>query len=143
MENNSMKNILIPIDFSKYSERAAKEAVRIFTDSEHFHFLYVLPLYYADIWDFADVDRMDQIKGDSEKKMVDFIKSLNISNKIRVDHAIVDGDPARNIIDLANSGKFDIVVMGHRGHSVAEDFIIGSVAMKVISKSKIPVMVIK
>jgi Universal stress protein UspA and related nucleotide-binding proteins len=143
MENNSMKNILIPIDFSKYSERAAKEAVRIFTDSEHFNFIYVLPLYYADIWDFADIDRMNKIRKDSEEKMVNFIKSLKIPDTIKVDYAIIDGDPARNIIELANSGKFDLVVMGHRGHSVAEDFIIGSVAMKVISKSKIPVMIIK
>ncbi len=143
MENKLVRNILIPIDFSKYSEKAAKEAVRLLPDSEHFHFVYVLPLYYADIWDFADPNRLDYVKKDAEKKITEFIKSLNIPDHIKVDHAIIDGDPARNIIDLANSGKFDMVVMGHRGHSVAEDFIIGSVAMKVISKSSIPVMVIK
>jgi Universal stress protein UspA and related nucleotide-binding proteins len=113
MENKYIKNILIPVDFSKYSEKAAKEAVRIFTDSEHFNFIYVLPLYYADIWDFADIDRMNKIRKDSEEKMVNFIKSLKIPDTVKVDYAIIDGDPARNIIELANSGKFDLVVMGH------------------------------
>ncbi len=143
MDNKLVRNVLIPIDFSKYSEKAAKEAIRLLPDSEHFHFIYVLPSSYADIWDFADTDRLDYIKNDAEKKITEFIKSLNIPDNIKVDHAIIEGDPAKNIIDLANSGEFDMVVMGHRGHSVAEDFIIGSVAMKVISKSSIPVMVIK
>lgn len=141
--SKKFKNILVPIDFSKFSEKAAREAVNIYQDAEHFHFLYALPLYYADIWDFADVGRMDQIREDAEKKIIEFIASLKIPANIKIDHEVANGEPSRKILEEANSGKYDIVVMGHRGHSVAEDFIIGSVAMKVISKSSIPVMIIK
>ncbi|MEM2489483.1 MAG: universal stress protein, partial [Thermoplasmata archaeon] len=79
----------------------------------------------------------------AENKMKMFISKLNLPNKYKVDYAIADGDPARVIIDLANSGKFDAVVLGHRGYSYIEDFFIGSVTLKVISKVNIPVIVIK
>ncbi|MGC8618869.1 MAG: universal stress protein, partial [Thermoplasmata archaeon] len=63
------RNILIPVDFSKYSERAAQEAVKQFSDSEHFHFFYVLPLYYGDIWDFSSSENVSKIREDAERRL--------------------------------------------------------------------------
>jgi len=36
-----------------------------------------------------------------------------------------------------------MIMMGHRGYGYVEDFFIGSVTLKVISKSPIPVLVVR
>ena len=110
---------------------------------ETLNFLYVVPLSVKELEDFITEDYTKSAKKIAENKMKMFISKLNLPNKYKVDYAIADGDPARVIIDLANSGKFDAVVLGHRGYSYIEDFFIGSVTLKVISKVNIPVIVIK
>lgn len=138
-----MKNILVAVDFSTYSERAARQAVTLFADSKHFQFVYVLPLTYADLWSLPSIQNMKEIREKSEKKMDELIKSLNMPSESTAEYGILEGDPAERIIGLANSGKYDIVVMGHRGHSLVGDLLVGSTVMKVMSKAKIPVTVIK
>jgi len=44
---------------------------------------------------------------------------------------------------MANSKKFDIIVIGSRGQSGLKEVFLGSVARAIVHKSKIPVLVIK
>ncbi|MGC9138464.1 MAG: universal stress protein [Thermoplasmata archaeon] len=138
-----MKNVLFPVDFSCNTESIVKKALEAFPEIEGIYFLYVVPLSVKELEDFITENYIQEAKKLAEKKMITFIKNLEIPKKYTVDYAIADGDPARVIIDLANSGKFDALIMGHRGYSYLEDFFIGSVTVKVISKVNIPVIVIK
>ncbi len=138
-----MKNVLIPVDFSKGSEDFVKKGLSLFQDIETINFLYVVPLSVKEFTEYIDPDSISFAKSVAEKKMTEFIKDLNLDKKYKVKYAITDGDPARVIIDLANEGKFDAIIIGHRGYSYVEDFFIGSVTLKVISKVNIPVIVIK
>ncbi|MFP3317743.1 MAG: universal stress protein [Thermoplasmata archaeon] len=138
-----MKNVLFPIDFSCNTESVIKKAIEIIPELENIYFLYVVPLSVKELEDFVTEDYIKSSKEIAENKMKSFIRNLNLPNKFKIDYAITDGDPARVIIDLANSGKFDAIVLGHRGYSYIEDFFIGSVTLKVISKVNIPVVVIK
>jgi nucleotide-binding universal stress UspA family protein len=138
-----MKNVLFPIDFSCNTESVIKKSIEIIPELENIYFLYVVPLSVKELEDFVTEDYIKSSKEIAENKMKSFIRNLNLPNKFKIDYAITDGDPARVIIDLANSGKFDAIVLGHRGYSYIEDFFIGSVTIKVISKVNIPVVVIK
>jgi len=53
------------------------------------------------------------------------------------------GDPAKVILERADSGNFDMIIMGHRGYGYIRDFFVGSVTVKVIAKSPIPVLVVR
>ena len=44
---------------------------------------------------------------------------------------------------LANTGKFDLLVMGSHGHSSLGNLVMGSVATKVMSQVKIPVLLVR
>lgn len=138
-----VKRVLVPVDFSLRSEKAAKEAMKLFPDCEGFNFLYVLPLRYIDVIDTEGVDKAEKMKEESEKKINDFVNSLNIGGSREVKCFVEGGDPAGAILKIANGGEIDAVVMGHRCHTVTEDFIIGSVTHKVISKANVPVVVVK
>lgn len=60
------------------------------------------------------------------------------------DEIIIEkGDPARLIVQTAERGNFDLIVMGTHGHGAMADVLIGSTAKQVIRKSPLPVMVIR
>lgn len=138
-----VNRVLVPVDFSLRSEKAAKEAIKLFPNCQGFNFLYVLPLRHLDVIDKEGVDKAEKMKKESEKKINDFVNSLNIDGSREVKCLVEGGDPAEVILRIANSGQIDAVVMGHRCHTVTEDFIIGSVTHKVISKVNVPVVVVK
>jgi nucleotide-binding universal stress UspA family protein len=53
------------------------------------------------------------------------------------------GHVAESIADLAEEGKFDLVVMGSRGHGDMVNLVLGSVATKVLAKCSKPVLLIR
>ncbi len=53
------------------------------------------------------------------------------------------GDPAHEIVALADAGAFDIIAIGTHGHTALENLVMGSVATKVLAASKIPVLLVK
>jgi nucleotide-binding universal stress UspA family protein len=53
------------------------------------------------------------------------------------------GDPHPQIIKTAEDGKFDLIVMGHRGLNPLQRLFIGSVAKRVIEDTPCSVLVIK
>ncbi len=137
-----MFRLLIPIDFSQDSKEFVEEGFRILPQVDEASFIYVVPLGMKELEDFMEKDDLKLAKEKAEKKMKLFLGSLNIkAGKIK--HSIADGDPARVLIDEAEKGGFDAVLIGHRGYSYVEDFFIGSVTLKLISKVSIPVVVVK
>ena len=51
------------------------------------------------------------------------------------------GDPATAIIDVANEQDVDLIVLGTRGLSVAERWLVGSVSTKVLHHARCSVLV--
>lgn len=138
-----VKRVLVPVDFSLGSEKAAKEAIKLFPNCQGYNFLYVLPLRCLDIIDTEGVERAGKMKKESESRINDFVNSLNIDISREVKCFVECGNPAEAILKIADGVQIDVIVMGHRHHTVTEDFIIGSVTHKVISKSNVPVVVVK
>ena len=53
------------------------------------------------------------------------------------------GDPAKRIVEAAESGKCDLIAMATHGHKLIGDLIYGSVATDVRHRSKIPVLLVR
>ena len=53
------------------------------------------------------------------------------------------GHAAESIAQLAEEGKFDLVVMGSRGHGDLTNLVLGSVATKVLALCSVPVLLIR
>ena len=83
---------------------------------------------------------------DSQKKAakINFTKARNLIGKDVIVHdELLFGHPAENILNVANQNKCDLIIMGARGLSVLEGLLLGSEVHKVISHSKIPVLVVR
>ena len=53
------------------------------------------------------------------------------------------GHAGEQIAKLAESGKFDLVVMGSHGHSALGNLVMGSVATNVLAHCKVPVLLVR
>ena len=143
-----MKRILVPIDFSKEAENAARVAANIArkTDSEIFlvHML-ELPVTTIDPAEMNAISSEPQIiyfmKLAREKfeKFISlpFFKGLKVVESVQFQHAF------SGIITESEKNNIDLIVMGSQGASGLQEMFIGSNTEKVVRRSKIPVLVIK
>ncbi len=53
------------------------------------------------------------------------------------------GHAGETICKVAESGKFDMVVMGSHGHGLFGNLVMGSVATQVLARSKVPVLMVR
>jgi len=143
-----MKRILVPVDFSKEAECAAKVAAKIAnkTGSEIYliHML-ELPVNTIDPAELTSIRSEPQIiyfmkmahkKFDAFKKLP-FLKGIKIIESIQFHHAFT------GIINESEKNNIDLIVMGSQGASGLQEMFIGSNTEKVVRRSKIPVLVVK
>jgi len=63
------------------------------------------------------------------------------ANGTRLDTDVKIGHPAEQIIQRAELGRVDLIVLGHRGVSKFENLIMGSVSERVLAYAHCPVLV--
>ena len=84
------------------------------------------------------------ISGDVEEHGRELDEALAKLKEAGVEAAKIEavGHPAESIVDEAERGKFDLVIVGHRGHHGLERFV-GSTATRVVSHSHCDVLVVR
>ena len=141
-----MKRILIPTDFSKYSEEALKVGVQIARkyNSE------IILLHILELPTHANV----AIGGGKSIPEIMFYKNKAISNLeklmdsdylkgIKVSEAIEFKKVHEGVLDASEKNNVDLIVMGSHGTSGFDELLVGSNAEKIVRFSKIPVLVVK
>ena len=138
----NIKKILVPLDGSKNSIRGLDRAIYIARQCQAtITGLYVLPIYPRNI---ADAFMPFQIQfTKSAKKHMTTAKTMAAQKGVLFKSKIIFGSPMAEIADLANKKKFDLVVIGSRGHGGVKEKFLGSVAQGVVHRSKVPVLVVK
>jgi len=71
------------------------------------------------------------------------IRAFLEQQRIEASYVHSIGHAAEAIAHLAEEGKFDLVVMGSRGHSDVVNLVLGSVTTKVLAKCSVPVLLIR
>ncbi len=140
-----MKKILIPIDGSENSRLALLEGKKL---GEVFK-SEVLILYVERIDQFrgpyADVYvpiPNEEVEEAGKKVIVDGLEVFKDYQGV-VETMIEFGDPAETIIEVADKKNMDLVVMGSRGLSGIQRFLLGSVSNKVLNHSHTSVLIIR
>ncbi|MBK5262633.1 MAG: universal stress protein [Peptostreptococcaceae bacterium] len=146
-----MKKILIPVDFSEFSERAIEEGKKMAKafDSEVV-LLHVLGLRIATMRFSATVPQgrpVDSYEDHEKKDASDMLTAYKESfgeMKDKVETKVIHGVIADEILKIINNTDVDLVIMGSHGiGSALYRTLLGSVTNKVIHHSKKPVLVIK
>lgn len=88
-----------------------------------------------------DEEFIESVKKESEKKVKSLEDELGKDFKVKV--VIEKGVPFKTITDVADRENVSAIVLCSHGMSDLEEMLLGSVAEKVIRKSKQPCIVIK
>lgn len=65
------------------------------------------------------------------------------ANAVPVETVLLEGSPARKIVEYAEGEGCDIVVMGTHGRSGVDRLLLGSVAERVVRTSSVPVLTVR
>lgn len=136
-----MKKILVPIDFSEASENALFFACNLFGLSAievtllHIYGTQSTALLMKSIDGLLIKEAKEKLNALVEKVRA---KELKVQLKVQLSKNY----PVQSIIALGEKGNFDFIIMGTKGASGIKEVFLGSVAGGVISKSKVPVIVI-
>ena len=141
------KNILIPTDGSDLATKAVEQGVRFAKDigakvtamtvSEPFHLLSVAPSQL----EYTPIEYKKHAQAHAEKVLGTVSAAANSAGvgceTLHVEHEHV----YQAIIDAAASRRCDLIVMASHGRRGVSTVVLGSETVKVLTHSKIPVLV--
>lgn len=139
------KHILVPVDFSKGSDRAVAQAetlaLALGADVEFFHAyqlpvlalpdssVTVSPTYVADLTDRAQRE-LNKYRDAAQEH------GLNATVKL------LEGNPSEAIIERATAIRATMIVLGTHGRSGFKRFLLGSTAERVVRTAEVPVLTV-
>jgi len=144
-ESNSMK-ILIAADGSEYTKRmlAYMAAHDEWLGARHeytvIHSVLAVPHRAAA---FVAADVVTRFYDDDAETVFRPIRAFLQQQGIHATYVHTIGHAAESIAKTAEEGRFDLLVMGARGHGDLANLIMGSVATKVLASCKVPVLLIR
>jgi len=147
--NKLYKKILVATDGSDYTKKATVHALGLAKLSgAELHAIYVIDTRYgcgpeSCILTDTSPERVKNILGCQGDTAIKYIERLAKKEGVPTERWIVEGNPAEEIVRLAEEQSVDLIVMGTLGSSGIERFVLGSVADKVIRSSRIPVLTVR
>jgi len=141
------KNILVPSDFSVYSDNALKKAVDIAV--QHKAKIYLLHVVEIALYAFDycyESDLIEQAEGQSikfaEEKLRKEVESIGVSKNVDIVFDIKKGDPAKNILEEEKDKEIDLIVIASHGRK-GMIHLLGSVSERVLRSAKGSVLLVR
>jgi nucleotide-binding universal stress UspA family protein len=96
--------------------------------------------------EFAEDVETEAIVESSERKIQGLLRTVKAqatASGVEAEAHVVVGHPAEKLVIYAEAHGIDHIVVGHRGHTVFERWLIGSVARQVIAYAHCAVTVVR
>jgi nucleotide-binding universal stress UspA family protein len=147
MNSNVYRKIMIATDGSELVKKAVDKAIELakLTEAK----LYAVNViaygefpeaFPKDVgWENAMRERLRN----EGKEATAYVEGIGKTTGVEVESVILEGSPAREIVDFAEKNDIDVIVVGTLGKTGIERFLLGSVAGNVVRYSKKPVLVVK
>jgi nucleotide-binding universal stress UspA family protein len=125
------RRVLVPLDGSELAERAIPYAKNLVKARDNEVTLFTVSI--------ASVEQLDR----PMKAYLELNAKELQSQGIKASTAIAYGNAADEIIKFADKNKIDLIILSTHGHSGIKRWALGSVALKVLHGTCIPVLLIK
>jgi nucleotide-binding universal stress UspA family protein len=144
--------ILVAVDKSEESQQALRYACHLL---EHFNAqvdaLYVKPDLVESVADssyapFTTRKDVEKALAAEEEKTIDEIFAaceICMAGKVPCAPLVAVGDPADEILNLANKGMYDLIILGSQGRSSIRGFLLGTVHAKILHHALQPVLLMR
>jgi nucleotide-binding universal stress UspA family protein len=123
-----VSKILVAYDGSAHASQALHEAVELAVQLGS-------PLSVLTVAEDKDLDAANRISRDG--------LTLAEAHDCRAAHLVAKGPAGATILDTAYQHGFDFIVMGAYGHGRIREMILGSTTQQVLTRSEVPVMLVR
>ncbi|MBI4853842.1 MAG: universal stress protein [Acidobacteria bacterium] len=143
----SIKNILVPIDFSEHSKKSLTYAIELAKNYKatlqllHIIDTPIYPAFYV-VDQLATTSIASNIKTRVLENLSTLLKSLGECQVNTEIHAL-EGRATTDIVKFASENNSDLIVIATHGLTGVERFLLGSVTEKVVRIAKTPVFTVK
>ncbi|MBC6109871.1 universal stress protein [Pedobacter fastidiosus] len=146
-----MSTYLVPVDFSKTANHAAKYAARLSWAMENSKIILLNAYYVSDYEMFLPTPDLlvttdDRIAEEITKRREALdhlkIKLLEINPEADIEVSLSRETILRSIIEIVNRQPIDLIIIGSNGKKAKDESDIGSNAIKISKSSPVPVLVV-
>ncbi len=142
----SIQRILVPLDFSDHAAPVLEWVTHL--AKQHGARVTLLHAYHLPV-EFQQLegaylppDFWSNVKAEAEQSLGRFADQLREAG-IEVEATVREGYPATVIEDESERQQADLIVIGTRGLTGLKHLLLGSVAERVVQKSRCPVLTVK
>lgn len=142
----NIQKILIPFDFSEYSEKACNWALGMAEKWQaRVLLLHIVqrPTYPPVLMGshFNATEFESGLRAEAEARVQEFVTKVG-QNRVPLEVKVIIGEPSWDICKVAEEEGCDLVVMGSHGRTGLGHVLLGSVAERVVRLSPCPVLVV-
>ena len=134
------KAAVLGVDFSLFSQRAARAAVSLLDSSWEIHLVHVLsgmeflPTLSEEWREDYEAELTDRLSG--------FARDLQAPSGCEAHVHVLEGEPSHEILVFSKGRGADLLVAGSHGHSFVGRLLMGSVSTRLVRSSTVPVLVV-
>lgn len=144
------KKILVPTDFSHYSDKALQKALDIAQETEgQITLLHVISQEFKECMsDYCfSADELERLRKGLLESSEEYLKTqlgkISSSQADKITTAVRQGVPYEEILHYQSENDFDLIVIASHGRTGIAKYLMGSVAAKVVNGAKCEVLVVK
>lgn len=137
--------ILLAVDGSPYTKKmlAYLSTHELFTQGNDYTVFTVQPLLPPRARAAVGKEIVDQYYSDEAEKILAPVSKFLLRHGIDAKSSWKTGHAGETIAKFAESGKFDLLIMGSHGHGTLVNLVMGSVATQVLAHCKVPVLLVR
>lgn len=135
------KNILFGINTEMKNEKVLEQIAKLVGEGSEVTLYNVVSEkdLKASVRTGVHLDELKEKRQESMKHIFDYFNEQNIKYNLQ----FVQGNPKSELVNKANNGDFDIVVLSNRKAEDEDKLVLGSVSHKVAKRAAIPVLIVK
>jgi nucleotide-binding universal stress UspA family protein len=138
--------IIAAVDLSKATSYIVEAVHRVAsaTDAEVILVFVEEPLPTVPGPDLSPVGAYDSLTGDGIAEPVQLTEQVEQLRELGIvaSAQVLQGDPARTVVEVAKQRDAELIVIGSHGHGVLFEALVGSVSAKILRHSPLPVLVV-
>lgn len=141
--------ILVPTDFSEYSDESLKRALDLAEACDATIYLaYVIP-EAPDLFKLSQyyVKEKNKIRREMDKEVANFfteqVAKFENAGKVKIETVVLNGHISNSVLKYQKKIKADMLVIATQGETAFEEFVFGSTSRRIIRYATCSVLVVR
>jgi len=136
-------SLLVPFDGSETSKKALVRACELSKiDNSEISVLYVIPRY-EERMDFFKTETITRSLFQEAEKILSKAKEIAAEQNVQIKAVVQEGHSGDKIVEIANTFKNDLIVMGTHGWQGMNKALMGSTAERIIANASCPILIVR